>query len=1330
MTRQHIVGRQIPTRMLRALLATTMMVAPCHVLAQAGANAIPSGAQPGQGIQAGAAAAGQAANPLINTPTGPGGLPPAATAVNPTAPAGATAAGSPTPLPRRTDAVSVLLLQANFWHNQDQPDRAVESLNRALSLDPRNSEALGLLAQIRADQGQADQANAALARLRAVNPGDQRITLVERQLRIGPISPSSLADARRLSQEGRNAESVQRYQQIFKDNPPPDSLSTEYFQTLAGTEGGWEKARDGVAQQVRDNPRDLRGQLAYAQILTYREGARAEGITRLAQLSQISSVAEPATRAWHQALLWLPLNAGSIPALTDYLRGHPGDAAIQKQLELARNPPRNAPLDAAGEARQVGFHELNTRNLAAAEREFDAALAINANDADALGGLGIVRLRQGRTGEARNLLNRAIAANPAKRGQWQAALNSINAPGSRGQSAPQPTAQTRAEQLRDQAHSASDPSTQEGLYRAALAADPANPWIRLDLARLLARRGRLQDGRALMAEATNGAHPTADDLRAGIIFANENSLSREALALLERVPARSRSAEMRALAEHAQVARDIEADMAFPPPVARERLLALAAAGPDPDGTRGAAIARALFRIGLPQDAHTAIATAQAVTRAPSPEARVNYANALLDIGDTAGAQQMLANLATGALSPREREAADQLGAGIAVRSADTLNGEGHQAEAYDRLAPALARTPDNPDLNLALARLYEGADKPQQALDINLAVLRRDPSNMVARKAAVDAAIAAGNRALADQLVREGIEQFPNDPRSWITSADLARARGNNLRALQDLQRAKQLRQQQIGGSDNGADSDDGVPNLGSSAAAPSGSTLTLAPNSRPIYTNSPPAATMTAQVAAPPPAYNDPGFAPPSYAPAPSYAPPAYAPPTYSAPTYSAPTYSAPTYAAPSYPAPSYTSALPAGNPFRSGGAPSPFGDSALPGASTDPMTAEIDRSIAELRTQVSPYLQAGTLLRGRSGTAGLDSLLEAAIPLEATFSPGGYGQLRLMAQPTYLSAGTLGHDPLTQSRFGLQSFFVLPSGGLGSAPVFIGREAGAQTATGVGLDLAYELGWASADIGTTPVGFPISNVIGGVELAPALTNDITLRLTGERRAITDSLLSYGGQREPALGLKFGGVTRTRGYAQLEFKAGTANFYAGAGYGSLDGTNVAHNNEVQAGAGGSFPIWKSPTDELRTGLDLVYFGFDKNLSYFTFGQGGYFSPQTYLAALIPLNYSSSAVPNLLYSVGGSVGLQTFNEKSSPYYPNNPGLQSLALVYSQFVQGLQSSYPGQTSSGFAGGVNAKAEYSLAPNLKVGGRASFQHAGNYNEGEGLIYARYIFNGAE
>ena len=807
----------------------------------------------------------------------------------PSAPAPSGPAPLPAPINAAPAAVTVLLEQANYWRNLQQADQAMESLRRALALDPRNGDALALTATIEADRGNRAAAQGALARLRAASPGDPRIDKIEQTLRVAQIPKEALSGARRLAQDGRQTEAVDRYKRVFHGSPPPGQLSVEYYQTLAGTEGGWEPARDGLAEAVRQDPQDLRAQLAYAEILTYREGTRADGIARLETLSKNPPVADQATAAWRQALAWLPDNRATVDPVSAYLKTHPADAVLANKLEVARSPAVTGE-DQTADNRTAGFDALNNGRLAEAASLFQKAIDANAEDADALGGLGIVQLRQRRFAEARSLLARAIALDPDHRGRWQPALDGANQARSGGGGgnasalaqallnrgdypaaqrelqrqiarhvdnsgglqamlgdaqaqqgvlgeaeasyrdalarnarnggalvglagvlsregrseeaqgllaraeslgAGRLAGQARALALREQAQELRDPATQSALFREAVASDPANPWLRLDLARSMVRLGQVAQARAVMAEAVAASRPSIDTLKAGIAFANETSDPDGAAALIARLPASARTADIRVLQTTATLQREIGAALLLSHRAARQQLLDMAAR-PDPDGARGPPIARALDRIGERAAARDALLIAQAGARQAGPGARLATASAFLDMGAVAQAEQAMEPLGSGGgLSLQERQDLARLRAGLAVRSADRLNQKGRQAEGFDVLAPALASRPADPALNMALARLYEGAKKPGQALQINEALLRRDPDNVDARREAVNAALQAGDRLRASELVDEGLRTHPNDPKAWIASAELAKARGNPARALHDYRRA-----------------------------------------------------------------------------------------------------------------------------------------------------------------------------------------------------------------------------------------------------------------------------------------------------------------------------------------------------------------------------------------------------------------------------------------------------------------------------------------------------------------------------------------------------------
>ncbi len=1226
---------------------------------------------------------------------------------------GQTAAPHPHPAAAAPGATTVLLDQARYWQQQNQPDRALAALNRALLLDPHNPEALALAVEIHIADGDRAAAAGALAALRAARPADPHIPGLVAALRIGPIDTNGLAAARALAHAGRAAEAVRRYRALFHDGPPTDALAVEYYQVLASTAGGWQAARDGLAGFVTRYPQNIGAQLAYAELLTYRPASRNDGIARLAILARTPSVASAARTAWRQALDWIPVDAGSIPLYRAYLAQHPGDAALEAHLAEAEHPP-HSPAEIAGMDRQRGFAALGDNRLADAETAFQAALAINPHDADALGGLGLVRQRQNRDAEARDLLQQAIAAAPGRAGQWQPALDGLTAgldmaaarqaadagrladavaalrrviarggetvgaqallanvltraadlPGAEaawraviatqpdnagamlalagllrrtGQPAEALALQRRADaighthyaarteaadraaalaaraaRLRAEAGRTTDPQQAIALYRAAIAAAPADAFTRLALARLLAQEGHAEAGRALLAALTDTPHPSADALHAAALFAREQGHPGQAAALAERIPPARRPADLRAFLAQQAFAAQLRAAIAAAGSgaPARQRLLALAAT-PDPTGAVGPAIMRALAHAGDPAGAREALARAMQANPNPPSGARLAYAGALLELGrDRASAR--LADRLDGAtdLSPAQRADLARLHDGIDVRNADRLNEAGRTADAYDALAPALRRSPNAPAVQMSLARLYQSAGQPARTLDIAGAVLRADPANADAARTAAGAAMELQQFGTAQAMTDAAMRAAPDDPRNWVVAANLARARNDAGEALADLERARALRRR------------------------------------------------------LPTPPTDDSTFLP----------------------------------AAPD-----------SANPFRH----TEDATRTPPAAEQGPLSAQIDHAIANAQEALAPFAQIGAGYRTRSGASGLDGLSEVSVPITLSVAPLNTGRLSLHADTVLLSGGRLSTAPGSRAQFGS-----LALGGPTPAD---------QQAQGVGLSAEYAYRWLAADIGSSPVGFRITNIVGGAVLTPELTAGVRLRLTAERRAVTDSVLSYAGTVDPRSGASFGGVVRNRIDAQLERSFGRVDLYAHAGYDALDGTRVAGNTEFEAGAGGSTPIWRSRGRELRAGLDLVYFAYGRNLRYFTLGQGGYFSPQSYFAARIPLTYSVTA-DRLTWSVGASVGFQTYREARSDVFPGDPALQSRLAMLAATTPGTVTAYAAQSQSGPVGGAKGRFEYRIDRAMRVGGEISYEKAGDYDETRAMLTFRYLFGG--
>jgi cellulose synthase operon protein C len=391
------------------------------------------------------------------------------------------------------------------------------------------------------------------------------------------------------------------------------------------------------------------------------------------------------------------------------------------------------------------------------------------------------------------------------------------------------------------------------------------------------------------------------------------------------------------------------------------------------------------------------------------------------------------------------------------------------------------------------------------------------------------------------------------------------------------------------------------------------------------------------------------------------------------------------------------------------------------------------DIERSMAAIAAESGPVIQGGFALRGRSGEDGLSRLTEIGVPIEGYFSPFYTGTARLQVVPTYLTAGKVGADALL--RFGKEAQLALvPGTTLAGLPL-----PGSQNATGVALNVGYAYQMFAGEIGTTPLGFPVENLVGRLALVwpgPAtlttayprispvpttVTKPLQIKLEGVRQAVTDSLLSYAGTKDPVSGLIWGGVIKTGGNLLASYDDGDFGVYAGGGGAMIDGKSVADNSQIEGIVGAYVRPWRTQHQAFKVGLNLSYMGYEKNLRFFTFGQGGYFSPQNYLNLAIPLEYTGQ-YGRFSWLAAAALGIQTFHEDSSPFYPTDAGKQNAM----QAAFGNAVIYPARNVTGPSFNINGQLEYQLDNGFSLGGLAGINNSQNFTEGVGKIYLRKSF----
>ncbi len=446
-------------------------------------------------------------------------------------------------------------------------------------------------------------------------------------------------------------------------------------------------------------------------------------------------------------------------------------ASAESQLRRLMGPRPNA-----GNYLLLGDIQLRAGKLADAEASFRTVLRSQPRNVAALGGLAGALSREGKTAEANTLYARAGTTGGA------------SAAGA-----------TRATQLREQAQNTTDPDARAALFRQAIAADSANPWLRLELARTLIDQGKQADARQVMDPVTEALRPTTDQLRSSIYYAESTNNWPLAANLVQQLPAKDRTADLQAAEQRGLAEGDLrDARTAGSEPAIKQRMLALSGK-PDPSGARGAAFAQELIRLGDKPGARDVIRASLNGTQAATPQQRLAYASSLVAAGYPRDASVVSALVQPARLTPVQRTELSSVQNSAAVVASDQLNGKGQAADAYDQLAPRLARDPQNADLNLALARLYAAQKDPRRAAAISEAVAQREPTNVYARITVLNAALQQGENGRATQLGAELKRQFPDEPQAFVAAANAERANGDQGQALRDLRTALALRNKQL---------------------------------------------------------------------------------------------------------------------------------------------------------------------------------------------------------------------------------------------------------------------------------------------------------------------------------------------------------------------------------------------------------------------------------------------------------------------------------------------------------------------------------------------------
>lgn len=372
-------------------------------------------------------------------------------------------------------------------------------------------------------------------------------------------------------------------------------------------------------------------------------------------------------------------------------------------------------------------------------------------------------------------------------------------------------------------------------------------------------------------------------------------------------------------------------------------------------------------------------------------------------------------------------------------------------------------------------------------------------------------------------------------------------------------------------------------------------------------------------------------------------------------------------------------------------------------------------IDEAMNSIAAQRSAKIEAGLDIQSKTAGNGTSTYNSIEVPMLARFPIGYEAHGTIQVDKVSIDAGSLPVAFNDAALFGKIHITQTPL----AAPL-------AQTASGTSIGLGYEQSGVKADIGLVGQGFPVRNVVGGIRTGGDF-GGLSYSLSLSRRPYTGSLLSYAGAKDPISGITWGGVTNTGLSLYMSTTLGDFNVSGMGSYGLLRGQNVLNNSRLYLRAAIDTDIYTTDDSVLNIGLSASYTSFAKNQAFYTFGHGGYYSPQSSLSFSLPVELSGRA-DLLSYQVRASVSYSRTREDAAVFYPTDAALQAQAALGPNFPPGnSQAIYQGGAGGGFGYGLLAATEYRLTPNFALGGRFTMDRSAYYAPNNLFFYGRYMFN---
>ncbi len=190
----------------------------------------------------------------------------------------------------------------------------------------------------------------------------------------------------------------------------------------------------------------------------------------------------------------------------------------------------------------------------------------------------------------------------------------------------------------------------------------------------------------------------------------------------------------------------------------------------------------------------------------------------------------------------------------------------------------------------------------------------------------------------------------------------------------------------------------------------------------------------------------------------------------------------------------------------------------------------------------------------------------------------------------------------------------------------------------------------------IGTTPLGGELGGVLTGdlgIDWQRGQNGENKYNLKLFRKNKQESILSTSGIVDPVSGNKWGRVVDTG--IQFDLHQQILNSWtltSGALFGNLDGHEVADNDHYALWASLGYNIARNGFKYLTIGPAYRFEHFDENRSFFTYGHGGYFSPDAFHKLGGEINFQTEEAKQYIIKGRASLGYQSSSEDNAFAFP------------------------------------------------------------------------------